>query len=266
MFVAAKMFTDSHTHLFLDAFDKDRDEVIQRAVDAGVTRMLLPNIDSSSMASLFSLSERYPAQCFPMTGLHPGSVRENYMDELRNIEAALERPEIIAIGETGIDLYWDRTFLKEQEEAFATQIRWAMELDLPIVIHARDSFSEIFRVLDRAGDSKLRGVFHSFTGGPGELERALSYNFMIGINGIVTFKNSKLDEVARIIPLSSLLLETDSPFLAPVPYRGKRNESSYLTEIAAKISEIYNLSTGEIARITNSNAEQLFRLIPHNEV
>jgi TatD DNase family protein len=260
------MFTDSHTHLFLDAFDADRDQVVQRAMDAGVTRMLLPNIDSSSLDSLFSLSEHFPAHCFPMAGLHPGSVRENYMGELRNIEAVLERPDIIAIGETGIDLYWDRTFLKQQEEVFTTQIRWAMELDLPIVIHARDSFTEIFRVLDRAGGSKLRGVFHSFTGGPSELERALSYNFMIGINGIVTFKNSKLDEVVRMIPLNSLLLETDSPFLAPVPYRGKRNESSYLTEIAAKISEIYNLATGEIARITTSNAEQLFRLKPHNEI
>ena len=260
------MFTDSHTHLFLDAFHADRDQVVQRAMDAGVTRMLLPNIDSSSLDSLFSLSERFPAHCFPMAGLHPGSVRENYMGELRNIEAVLERPDIIAIGETGIDLYWDRTFLKQQEEVFTTQIRWAMELDLPIVIHARDSFTEIFRVLDRAGGSKLRGVFHSFTGGPSELERALSYNFMIGINGIVTFKNSKLDEVVRMIPLNSLLLETDSPFLAPVPYRGKRNESSYLTEIAAKISEIYNLATGEIARITTSNAEQLFRLKPHNEI
>jgi len=190
------MFTDSHTHLFLDAFDADRDKVIQRAVDAGVTRMLLPNIDSSSLDSLFSLSERYPTHCFPMTGLHPGSVRENYIEELRKIEAVLERPDIIAIGETGIDLYWDRTFQKEQEEVFATQIRWAMELDLPIVIHARESFSEIFRVLNRAGGSKLRGVFHSFTGGTAELEHALSYNFMIGINGIVTFKNSKLDEVA----------------------------------------------------------------------
>jgi TatD DNase family protein len=261
-----KMFTDSHTHLFLDAFDADREQVIQRALDAGVTRMLLPNIDSSSMGSLFSLSERFPAHCFPMTGLHPGSVRENYMEELRNIEAVLERPDIIAIGETGIDLYWDRTYMKEQEEVFATQIRWAMELDLPLVIHSRDSFPEIFRVLDRAGGSKLRGVFHSFTGGPIELERALSYNFMIGINGIVTFKNSKLDEVARLIPLNSLLLETDSPYLAPVPYRGKRNESSYLTEIAVKVSEIYNLTTGEIARITTSNAEQLFRLKPQNEI
>ena len=260
------MFTDSHTHLFLDAFDADRDQVIQRAIDAGVDRMLLPNIDSSSLSSLFSLSERFPAHCFPMTGLHPGSVRENYMEELRDIEAVLERPDIVAIGEAGIDLNWDRTFLKEQEEVFATQIRWAMELDLPIVIHARDSFLEIFSVLDRVGSSKLRGVFHSFTGGPAELERALSYNFMIGINGIVTFKNSKLDKVASMIPLKSLLLETDSPFLAPVPYRGKRNESSYLTEIAAKISEIYNLATVEIARITTSNAEQLFRLKPRDEV
>ena len=259
------MFTDSHTHLYLDAFEGDRDQMIQRALDAGVTRMLLPNIDSTSMGPMFSLTERFPEHCFPMMGLHPTSVKENYIEELRRVEAALERKNIIAIGETGIDLYWDKTFLKEQEEVFATQIGWAMDLDLPLVIHARDSFPEIFRVLDTAGEPKLRGVFHSFTGGPAELERALSYNFMIGINGIVTFKNSNLGEVVRAIPTNRLLLETDSPFLAPAPYRGKRNESSYLVKTAAKAAEIYNLTKEEVARITSSNAEQLFRLKPLNE-
>ncbi len=198
-------------------------------------------------------------------GLHPTSVKENYQEELMRIEAALKPKNIIAIGETGIDLYWDKTFLKEQEEVFSTQIAWAMELDLPLVIHARDSFKEIFAVLDRAGGPELRGVFHSFTGGQAELERALSYNFMIGINGIVTFKNSNLAEVVRKIPKNRLLLETDAPFLAPVPYRGKRNESSYLPETAAKVADIHNLSKEEIARITSANAELLFRLIPHNE-
>ncbi|MCK4880558.1 MAG: TatD family hydrolase [Bacteroidales bacterium] len=259
------MYTDSHTHLYLDAFEADREQMIQRALDAGVTRMLLPNIDSTSMEPMFSLAERFPDHCFPMMGLHPTSVKEDYIEELGCVEAALKRKDIIAIGETGIDLYWDKTFLKEQEEVFATQIRWAMELDLPLVIHARDSFQEIFSILDKDGGPKLRGVFHSFTGGPDELERALSYNFMIGINGIVTFKNSNLSEVVRAIPTNRLLLETDSPFLAPVPYRGKRNESSYLVETAEKAAEIYNLTKEEVAMITSSNAEQLFRLKPQNE-
>jgi len=259
------MFTDSHTHLYLNAFQDDRDEMIQRAIDAGVTRMLLPNIDSSSIDSLFSLTKRFPDHCYPMMGLHPTSVKENYLEELRRIEKALDHKDIIAIGETGIDLYWDKTFLKEQEEVFTTQIGWAMELDLPLVIHARDSFQEIFSVLDRTAGPDLRGVFHSFTGGPDELERALSYNFMIGINGILTFKNSNLREVVKAIPANRLLLETDSPFLAPVPYRGKRNESSYLVETAVKVAEIYNLSKEEVARVTSTNAEKLFRLKPQNE-
>ncbi len=259
------MYTDSHTHLYLDAFNDDRDQMIQRAIDSGVTRMLLPNIDSSSIDPLFSLAERFPENCFPMMGLHPTSVKENYLEELSYIEKALGHKDIIAIGETGIDLYWDKTFLKEQEIVFSTQIAWAMELDLPLVIHARDSFQEIFSVLDRTGGPKLRGVFHSFTGGYAELERALSYNFMIGINGIVTFKNSNLGEVVREIPTNRLLLETDAPFLAPVPYRGKRNESSYLSETAAKVAEIHNLSKEEIARITSLNAEHLFCLEPQNE-
>ncbi len=259
------MYTDSHTHLYHFAFKDDRDQMIQRAIDSGVSRMLLPNIDSSSIGPLFALTERFPDHCFPMMGLHPTSVKENYREELKRIEETLGHKDFVAIGETGIDLYWDKTFLKEQEEVFSTQIAWAMELDLPLVIHARDSFQEIFGVLDRAGGPELRGVFHSFTGGSAELERALSYNFMIGINGIVTFKNSNLGEVVRMIPTDRLLLETDAPFLAPVPYRGKRNESSYLHETAAKIAEIHNLSKEEIARITTANAEQLFRLIPQND-
>lgn len=222
--------------------------------------MLLPNIDSSTISPMLSLAEQFPGHCFPMMGLHPTSVKENYREELGLIEAALERQDIVAIGETGIDLYWDKTFLKQQEEVFATQIRWAMELDLPLVIHARDSFPEIFRVLDTAGGPKLRGVFHSFTGGPEELDRALAYNFMIGFNGIVTFKNSNLDEVVRATPINRLLLETDAPFLAPVPNRGKRNESSYLPEIAKKVSEIHTMTKEEVGRITSSNAELLFRL------
>lgn len=259
------MFTDSHTHLYLDAFEADRAQMIQRALDAGVDRMLLPNIDSTSVKALFSLTRQFPENCFPMMGLHPTSVKENYLEELSVAEKALHREGIIAIGETGIDLYWDTSYLKEQVEAFSTQIGWAMELDLPLVIHARDSFPEIFTVLDNRGGPKLRGVFHSFTGGIEELEKALSYDFMIGINGIVTFKNSGLGEIVKAIPADRLLLETDAPFLAPVPYRGRRNESSYLVETAAKVAEIHNLSIEEIARITSTNAEQMFRLKSQNE-
>jgi TatD DNase family protein len=259
------MFTDSHTHLYLDAFKADREQMIQRALDAGVRRMLLPNIDSTSLEALFSLTEQFPEHCLPMMGLHPTSVKKNYLEELSIVEKALQREGIIAIGETGIDLYWDTSYLKEQEEAFSKQIGWAMERDLPLVIHARDSFPEIFRVLDRSGGPELRGVFHSFTGGKEELEQALSYNFMIGINGIVTFKNSGLGDIVKEIPTDRLLLETDAPFLAPVPYRGRRNESSYLVETASKVAEIHNLSMEEIARITSANAEQMFRLKPRNE-
>jgi len=265
MFVAAKMYIDSHTHLYLDAFKADRHQMIRRALDAKVNRMLLPNIDSASMDAMFSLAQQYPGHCFPMIGLHPSSVKKNYREELAVVETGLQKGGIIAIGETGIDLYWDKTHLKEQEEAFATQIRWAMDLDLPLVIHARESFPEIFRILDRKGGPELRGVFHSFTGGKDELERALSYDFMIGINGIVTFKNSDLPEIVGAIPANRLLLETDAPFLAPVPYRGKRNESSYLPHTASKLAEIHNLPLEEVARITSENAEQLFRLKPHHE-
>ncbi|MFH0759543.1 MAG: TatD family hydrolase [Bacteroidota bacterium] len=253
------MFTDSHTHLYLKAFKEDREEMIKRAVEAGVTRMYLPNIDSHSTRSMFSLAEEYPDNCFPMMGLHPTSVKENFREELRVIEKLLDHPGIIGIGETGIDLYWDKTFLREQEIVFRTQIGWAKALGLPLVIHARHSFAEIFRVMDETGTENLRGVFHSFAGGKDELEKALSYGFMIGINGIVTFKNSDLGGVVRSIPLENLLLETDAPFPAPVPHRGRRNESSYLLHVAARVGEIHNLTVEKIGAITTRNALDLFQ-------
>jgi len=252
------MYTDSHTHLYLDAFSEDRDDMINRALEAGVTRMFLPNIDSTTVNALFALSERYPGSCFPMAGLHPTSVKGDFRNELRIIKELLDRPGIIAIGEIGIDLYWDRTFIHEQKEAFLIQINWARELNLPVVIHSRDSFPVIFRAMDEAGTDKLKGVFHSFTGSREDLEKALSYGFMIGINGIVTFKNSNLRQLVKAIPLDSLLLETDAPYLAPVPYRGKRNESSYLVEIAAEIGEIHNLTKEKVGELTTRNAEKLF--------
>lgn len=254
------MYTDSHTHLYLDAFSDDRDEMVKRALEAGVSRMFLPNIDSSTTKAMFLMAKNYPGQCYPMMGLHPTSVKENYREELAAIERQLDEPGIVAIGETGIDLYWDKTYIKEQEIVFKTQIAWAKQMKLPLVIHARDSFQEIFRILDESGTDGLTGVFHSFTGGVPELKKALSYSFKIGINGIVTFKNSELWQILSEIPQDSLLLETDSPFLAPHPYRGRRNESSYLVHVAAKVSEIYNLSIKELGAITTRNALELFQL------
>jgi TatD DNase family protein len=259
------MYTDTHTHLYLDTFSTDRDDMVKRAVDAGVTRMFLPNIDSSSIGPMFRLADRYPGICYPMMGLHPTSVKEDYREKLKSIENHLSEKSIIAIGETGMDLYWDRTFRHEQEEVFRIQIGWAKALKLPLVIHARNSFQEIFDILDEEGIQGLHGVFHSFTGSVEELEKALSYGFMIGINGIVTFRNSNLGEVAKAIPTNRLLLETDAPFLAPVPFRGKRNESSYLVEIAAKIAEIHNLRIEEIGEVTSHNADHLFQINPQHE-
>lgn len=254
------MYTDTHTHLYLDAFNDDRDRMIARALDAGVNRMLLPNIDSSTIKAMYDLAEKYPGQCFPMMGLHPTSVKENYVLELKEIEKQLDRPGLVAIGETGIDLYWDKTFIKEQEEVFRTQIGWAKELKLPLVIHARDSFQEIFRILEHAGTEGLNGVFHSFTGDAEDLQKALSFGFHIGINGIVTFKNSNLGEILKDIPKERLLLETDAPFLAPTPFRGRRNESGYLVQIASKVAEFYKMTPEELGALTTRNAINLFKL------
>ncbi|HER09208.1 MAG TPA: TatD family deoxyribonuclease [Bacteroides sp.] len=254
------VYTDSHAHLYLEAFAGDRDVMIRRALDAGVKRIFLPNIDSTTIGPLFDLAGSYPGHCFPMMGLHPNAVKDNHQEELKKIESCLSRHEIVALGEIGIDLYRDRTHYREQMEVFRIQLGWAKALKLPVVIHSRDSFSEIFSLLDEMGTDDLKGVFHSFTGTRQELERALSYGFMIGINGIVTFKNSSLEAVVRQIPLERLLIETDAPYLAPVPHRGKRNESSFILEVAAKVGEILNLDAEAIARITTANAAELFKL------
>jgi TatD DNase family protein len=238
--------------------------MIHRAIEAGVTRMFLPNIDSKTVEAMFRLVDQFPGHCFPMMALHPTSVKENYHNQLEIIEQHLDDNRIIAIGESGIDLYWDTTFIKEQEEVFRTHINWAKEQNLPLVIHARDSFKEIFRIMDDEGGDGLKGVFHSFTGTREDLIKALSFDFMIGINGIVTFKNSNLGEVVHEIPLERLLLETDAPFLSPVPYRGRRNESSYLVGIASRVAEIYNLTNEEIGQTTTQNALRLFQLTPQD--
>jgi TatD DNase family protein len=253
---------DTHTHLYSSQFDEDRNDVIQKSLDKGVQKLLLPNIDQSSIDGMMNLVVNYPNVCYPMMGLHPCSVDENVEESLKNLESFFtENHKFIAVGEIGIDLYWDKTFLKEQIKAFEIQINWAKKYQLPIVIHARDSFDEIFEVLDRMYDEHLTGVFHCFSGDLEQANKVLSYGgFKLGIGGVVTFKKSGLDEVLKCVSLEHLILETDSPYLAPTPYRGKRNESSYLPLVALKLSSIYGISENEIAQITTQNALTLFNL------
>jgi TatD DNase family protein len=251
---------DTHSHLFLHEFDSDRDQVILNAQQNGVEKVLLPNVDGSTIIDLLRLVEKYPDYCYPMIGLHPTSVTEDYKAELKKIENWLDKRKFIAIGEIGIDLYWDKTFKTQQEEAFRYQTELAKKYDLPVVIHARESFDEIFTIMDEIIDDKLKGVFHAFTGDEIQAKRIIEWGFKIGIGGIVTFKNSGLDKVVHNIDINHIVLETDSPYLAPVPHRGKRNESAYLLNIAQKIAEIKNISFKEVAEITTYNANQLFKL------
>ncbi len=255
-------FIDTHTHLYLEQFDNERDETIQNAIQEKTVKMLLPNIDSSSIKGMLDLSEKYPNNCFPMMGLHPTSVKEDYRKELAIIEKTLfESPEkFCAIGEIGIDLYWDKTFFEEQKKIFLKQIDWAIELKLPIVIHARESFDEIFDVIKHKISPELRGVFHSFTGTIDQAKKIINWGFKIGIGGIVTFKKAGLDLVVKEVPIEHIILETDSPFLTPTPFRGKRNESGYIKYIAQKISEIYSIDIKEVAKTTSTTAENLFNL------
>jgi TatD DNase family protein len=255
------IFTDTHTHLYLNAFDEDRSEVVQNAIDQNIKYMLLPNIDSASVSGMFELCTDFPKNCFPMMGLHPTSVKENYKDELKNVEEWLEKKKFIAVGEIGIDLYWDKTFKREQEEAFRYQIDLALKHDLPFVIHSRESFDEIFAVLYDYRESGLKGVFHCFTGTLDQAQKAIDLGFFLGIGGVVTFKNSGLDSVVKEIDLKNIMLETDSPFLAPMPFRGKRNESAYIHLIARKIAEIKNMDLSIVAEITTNNAKNLFKFM-----
>ena len=250
---------DTHTHLYLKEFDDDRDEVVTRALNNGITKLLLPNIDSESIPEMIKMCRSYPDICKPMMGLHPGSVRKKFAEDLKEIENKLGNNEFIAIGEIGIDLYWDKTFLEEQLEAFKIQIQWAKLRNLPVVIHARESFSEVFGVLDKLADSNLKGVFHSFTGNEEQVNRINDYGFYFGINGIITYKNNNLIEVVKKIPTNRLLLETDSPYLPPVPKRGQRNESSFLIYIAERLAQIREISPEELALTTSRNAEDLFK-------
>ena len=253
-------FIDTHTHLYLENFNNDRKDVIENAIRSNVTKMLLPAIDSSTYNSMIQLANSFPDNCLPMIGLHPTSVKETFMSELDLVKKELTKSGYIGIGEIGIDLYWDDTFIEEQKYAFRIQLQLAKEHNLPVAIHQRDSFSDIYPIIKEEFTDDLYGVFHCFTGNLHEAKMIMDLGFKMGIGGIVTFKKAGLAEIVADIPLEHLLLETDSPFLTPAPYRGKRNESAYLTYIAEKISEVKNIPVGEVAEITSATATQLFRL------
>jgi TatD DNase family protein len=251
---------DTHTHLYLDHFKQDIDKVISRAKENGVSKFIFPAIDSSHFENMHKLKNRYPENIYLMTGLHPTDVKENYKEELDFVTKTLKNHNYVAIGEIGIDLYWDKFFLKQQQEAFRFQIRLAIKNDLPIVIHCREAFDEIFEILNEENCETLRGVFHCFTGDLDQANKAISLGFLLGIGGVVTFKNGGVDKFLNQIDLKHIVLETDSPYLSPVPFRGKRNESSYIIYVLEKLSELYKIPKEEIALVTTNNAKKMFSL------
>lgn len=254
------IFVDTHTHLYLEQFDDDRSEVVENAIREGVKYMLLPNIDADSLEAMKKLSRQFPENCLPMMGLHPTSVKENYEEELALVEKEHAENKYLAVGEIGMDLYWDKTFQEQQQDALKRQLRLAKKLKLPVSIHTRDAFDEIFDIVAEELNEDLKGVFHCFTGTPEDANKIMETGFKIGIGGVVTFKNSKLPEVLSKIPLEHLVLETDSPFLTPMPFRGKRNQSAYLVYIADKIAEITGVKTAKVADVTTQNAFEIFNL------
>ncbi|MBD78886.1 MAG: hydrolase TatD [Crocinitomicaceae bacterium] len=258
------VFSDTHCHIYTEQFDQDRPEIMSRAIDMNVRRFFLPNIDSSYIQRLQQAVQEFPQYTYPMMGLHPCSVNQDYEKELEIIENQLftnESGNYIGVGEIGLDLYWDKTFLKEQIDAFKIQVGWAIKLDLPIVIHVRDAFDEIFDAMDAIYQPELKGIFHCFTGDKSQAEKILEYeNFKLGIGGVLTFKNSGLDEVVSPVPLDRIVLETDSPYLAPHPNRGKRNEPSYLMFVAEKLAKIKGVSLEKLSEITEQNTNEVFGL------
>ena len=252
------IITDTHAHLYSEQFNEDRSEMVQRALEAGVSRFFLPAIDSTYLQSMLDFEKSFPKNTFLMMGLHPTHVKENVEEELTFVKKWLDKHTFYAIGEIGIDLYWDKTFLKEQQHAFKTQIQWAKEKKLPIAIHCRDAFDEIFEILEEEKGADLFGIFHCFTGGLEQAKKAISYNMKLGIGGVVTFKNGKIDQFLNEIAIENIVLETDAPYLAPTPFRGKRNESSYLINVLDKLAEIYLLTPQEIAEITTQNSKNVF--------
>ena len=251
---------DTHTHLYVEAFDEDRDQVIEKAIAVGVERFYLPAIDSTYTARMLDLEKKYPDQIRLMMGLHPTHVKENYKEELLHVEQFLAKRNFAAVGEIGIDLYWDQSLLKQQQEAFNIQILWAKEKELPIVIHCRDAFDEVFEVLEGHKGDDLTGIFHCFTGTKEQAEKAIGLNLKLGIGGVLTFNNGKIDQFLDQISTDHIVLETDAPYLAPAPFRGKRNQSEYLVYILRKLSEIHHRTEEELATITTQNALDVFKI------
>ena len=258
--ISSYTLTDTHTHIYytIESDLPKFEEQIQRCVDNNISRLFLPNVDSESIASVLASVAAYPANCFAMMGLHPCSVKENYLDELKTIEQAIQSHKIYAIGEIGIDLYWDKSTLAWQQEAFRTQINWAKSLGLPIDIHCREAFDEVFEILEELNDDKLFGIFHCFTGTLEQAKRAIDLGFKLGIGGVVTYKKAGLDLVVKEIDLRHIVLETDAPYLAPTPFRGKENESSYLYHIAQKVADLHEISIDKVAEITTQNSKDIF--------
>jgi TatD DNase family protein len=252
------LLVDTHTHLYSEQFEEDRAEMIERALNSGIQRMYLPNVDSKSIDGMLALEKQFPENCFPMMGLHPCSVKENYKEELAIVEKWLFNRPFVAVGEIGIDLYWDETFVEEQKEAFLIQMNWAKKLDIPIVIHARNSLNLIIEIVRQEKDERLRGIFHCFSGDASQAQEIIDLGFYLGLGGVLTFKKSGIDKVAANVPMEYIVLETDSPYLAPTPKRGKRNESSYTLYVAQKLADIKSMSLEEVARITTENANNLF--------
>jgi TatD DNase family protein len=253
------MYIDTHAHLYHRQFDQDRNELVQRALDAGVNKLFLPNIDLTSVEAMHAMCDQFPETCFPMMGLHPCSVGEDPSRDLAEVERLLGTGRYWAVGEIGIDLHWDRTWLTQQQDAFRQQVRWAKELALPVVVHCRESFAETIAIIEEEKDEHLTGVFHCFTGTVEEARRIIGIGgFMLGIGGVITFAKAGLAETMAEVGAAHCVLETDAPYLAPVPYRGKRNESSYIPLVAETLATAVGLSVDEVARITTANAELLF--------
>ena len=253
---------DTHSHIFESEFLDDLPEVITRAKEVGVQKIFLPNIDDTTVDAMLEVCRQYPGYCYPMLGFHPTSVDADVLKKVKEMKKRLTKGHpYIAIGEVGLDLYWDKTYIKEQKQVLEEQIQWGLEDDLPLVIHCREAFPELFEVLRPYKETKLSGVFHSFTGTVEEAEELVDYTrFMIGVNGVVTFKKSTLPDALKIIPMERLVLETDSPYLAPVPFRGKRNETSYVKRVALKLAELYEMEIGEVERQTTANALKVFKI------
>lgn len=253
-------FIDTHSHIYLPHFDEDRELAVLRAEESKVNKIILPNIDAESVNANKDLAQKYPENCFSLMGLHPTHVKDNYLDELKVVFSELDTDFYKGVGEIGIDLYWDKTHFEEQKDAFRKQVEYALKHDLPFVIHSRDSFDELIEVLEQINHAAYKGIFHAFSGDINQAQRVIEMGFLIGIGGVVTFKNSKLPEVVEQVDLNHIVLETDSPYLAPTPHRGKRNESSYIPLIAKKIADLKSVNLYEVANVTSSNAINLFGL------